>query len=105
MEAVLAEHPAVAQVAVIAAPDPVRDEEVLSFVVLSPDALASLETATSIQDHCLARLAYFKAPGYVAFIDALPTTSTNKVQKAKLADFAFDPRLRFDLRTRKRRPQ
>jgi non-ribosomal peptide synthetase component E (peptide arylation enzyme) len=53
----------------------------------------------------LERLAYFKAPGYVAFIDALPTTSTNKVQKAKLADFAFDPALRFDLRGRKRRPQ
>jgi acyl-coenzyme A synthetase/AMP-(fatty) acid ligase len=105
VEAALADHPAVAQVAVIAAPDPVRDEEVLSFVVLRPTASASLETAISIQDHCLARLAYFKAPGYVAFIDALPTTSTNKVQKAKLADFAFDPDLRFDLRGRKRRTQ
>jgi len=105
VEAALADHPLVAQVAVIAAPDPVRDEEVLSFVVLNPNAQASLETAISIQDHCLARLAYFKAPGYVAFIDALPTTSTNKVQKAKLADFAFDPDKRFDLRGRKRRPQ
>jgi acyl-CoA synthetase (AMP-forming)/AMP-acid ligase II len=105
VEAALADHPAVAQVAVIAASDPVRDEEVLSCVVLSRHAQASLETAISIQDHCLARLAYFKAPGYVAFIDALPTTSTNKVQKAKLADFAFDPALRFDLRGRKRRPQ
>jgi acyl-CoA synthetase (AMP-forming)/AMP-acid ligase II len=105
VEAALADHPAVAQVAVIAAPDPVRDEEVLSCVVLNPEARPSLETAVSIQDHCLARLAYFKAPGYVAFIDALPTTSTNKVQKAKLTEFAFDPALRFDLRGRKRRPQ
>ena len=105
VEAALAEHPAVAQVAVIAAPDPVRDEEVLSFVVLNPGTAPSRETAVSIQDHCLERLAYFKAPGHVAFIDALPTTSTNKVQKAKLTDFAFDPALRFDLRGRKRRPQ
>jgi acyl-CoA synthetase (AMP-forming)/AMP-acid ligase II len=103
VEAALADHPSVAQVAVIAAPDPLRDEEVLSFVVLRSGARPSLETATSIQDHCLERLAYFKAPGYVAFIDALPTTSTNKVQKAALADFAFDPDLRFDLRGRKRR--
>jgi acyl-CoA synthetase (AMP-forming)/AMP-acid ligase II len=105
VEAALAEHPAVAQVAVIAAPDPVRDEEVFACIVLKKQGAASLELARSIQDQCLERLAYFKAPGYVAFIDALPTTSTNKVQKAKLTDFAFDPALRFDLRVRKRRPQ
>jgi acyl-coenzyme A synthetase/AMP-(fatty) acid ligase len=105
VEAALADHPAIAQVAVIAAPDPVRDEEVLAFVVLNAQTRPSLETAVSIQDQCLERLAYFKAPGYVAFIDALPTTSTNKVQKARLADFAFQPDLRFDLRSRKRRPQ
>jgi len=105
VEAALADHPAVAQVAVIAAPDPVRDEEVFACIVLKERGAASLELARSIQDHCLARLAYFKAPGYVAFIDALPTTSTNKVQKARLADFAFDPDKRFDLRGGKRRPQ
>ena len=105
VEAALADHPAVAQVAVIAAPDPVRDEEVFACIVLQEQKTASLELAQSIQDQCLERLAYFKAPGYVAFIDALPTTSTNKVQKAKLADFAFDPNKRFDLRARKRRPQ
>jgi acyl-CoA synthetase (AMP-forming)/AMP-acid ligase II len=103
VEAALADHPAVAQVAVIAAPDPVRDEEVMACVVSRERNLANLETATSIQDWCLERLAYFKAPGYVAFIDELPTTSTNKVQKAKLADFALDPQRRFDLRERKRR--
>jgi acyl-CoA synthetase (AMP-forming)/AMP-acid ligase II len=104
VEAVLAEHPAVRQVAVIAAPDEVRDEEVLACVVLHLKEDSSLETATSIQDWCLQRLAYFKAPGHVAFIDELPTTSTNKVQKAKLAEFPLDPRRRFDLRARKRRP-
>jgi acyl-CoA synthetase (AMP-forming)/AMP-acid ligase II len=105
VEAALADHPAVAQVAVIAAPDPVRDEEVFACIVLRDQGTAGLELARSIQDHCLAQLAYFKAPGYVAFTDALPTTSTNKVQKAKLADFAFDPDKRFDLRGRKRRAQ
>jgi acyl-CoA synthetase (AMP-forming)/AMP-acid ligase II len=103
VEAALAGHPAVAQVAVIAAPDPVRDEEVMACVVLPPGVSASRETALSIQDWCLERLAYFKAPGHVAFLQQLPVTSTNKVQKARLADFAVNPSNSFDLRERKRR--
>jgi acyl-CoA synthetase (AMP-forming)/AMP-acid ligase II len=104
VEAVLAEHPAVRQAAVIATPDEVRDEEVLACVVLNEKYPSDDATARSIQSWCLERLAYFKAPGHVAFIDELPTTSTNKVQKARLADYALDPARRFDLRTRKRRP-
>src|SRR5205085_3929423 len=103
VEAALADHPAVAQVAVIAVPDPLRDEEVMACVVLKNRDLAIPETATSIQQWCLERLSYFKAPGHVAFVDELPTTSTNKVQKAKLADFQFDPARRFDLRDGKKR--
>jgi acyl-CoA synthetase (AMP-forming)/AMP-acid ligase II len=103
VEAALADHPAVAQVAVIAVPDPLRDEEVMACVVSKRKADANLETATSIQEWCLERLSYFKAPGHVAFVDELPTTSTNKVQKAKLADFQFDPARRFDLREGKKR--
>jgi acyl-CoA synthetase (AMP-forming)/AMP-acid ligase II len=103
VEAALAGHPAVQQVAVIAAPDPVRDEEVMACIVLRENSFSRKETAVSIQDWCLERLAYFKAPGYVAFVDQLPVTSTNKVQKAKLADFAVDPARRFDLRERKKR--
>ena len=103
VEAAMAGHPAVAQVAVIAVPDPVRDEEVMACVVLTQKALLSQETAISIQDWCLERLSYFKAPGHVAFLDALPTTATNKVQKAKLADFAVKAADSFDLRERKKR--
>jgi acyl-CoA synthetase (AMP-forming)/AMP-acid ligase II len=103
VEAALAGHPAVGQVAVIAVPDSVRDEEVMACVVLNPGRPASRETALAIQDWCLERLAYFKAPGHVAFVDSLPTTATNKVQKAKLADFAFDAARSYDLRERKKR--
>ncbi len=103
VEAALAGHPAVGQVAVIAAPDSVRDEEVMACVLLAPNAQADRETALSIQDWCLDRLAYFKAPGHVAFLAELPVTSTNKVQKARLADFAVNPSNSFDLRERKRR--
>jgi acyl-CoA synthetase (AMP-forming)/AMP-acid ligase II len=101
VEAALAGHPAIGQVAVIARSDPVRDEEVMACVV--PVGSVSEATAISIQDWCLERLAYFKAPGYVAFLKELPVTSTNKVQKAKLADFAVNPSDCYDLRSRKRR--
>ena len=103
VEAALAGHPAIAQVAVIAVPDPVRDEEVMACVVLHEQKEKSRNTAISIQDWCLERLAYFKAPGHVVFVDSLPTTATNKVQKAKLADFAFSAADSFDLRERKKR--
>ncbi|HEV7477914.1 MAG TPA: AMP-binding protein [Burkholderiales bacterium] len=103
VEAALAGHPAIQQVAVIAAPDPVRDEEVMACVILTDQKQKNIETAKSIQDWCLERLSYFKAPGYVAFLDELPVTSTNKVQKGKLADFAVNPSNCFDLRDRKKR--
>ena len=103
VEAVVAGHPAVAQAAVIAKPDEVREEEVMACVVLAGGHAASEATAVSIQDWCLERLAYFKAPGHVAFLAELPVTSTNKVQKARLADFAIAPQRSFDLRSRKRR--
>jgi acyl-coenzyme A synthetase/AMP-(fatty) acid ligase len=103
VEAAMAGHPAIAQVAVIAVPDSIRDEEVMACVVLQHGHAMALETALSIQDWCLERLAYFKAPGHVAFLDSLPTTATNKVQKAKLADFAVKAADSFDLRDRKKR--
>jgi acyl-CoA synthetase (AMP-forming)/AMP-acid ligase II len=103
VEAVLADHPAVRQVAVLGVADAVRDEEVMACVVLDASRAPDRDSAVSIQDWCLERLAYFKAPGHVAFVDSLPLTSTNKVQKAKLTDFAFDSARSFDLRERKRR--
>jgi len=103
VEAALAGHPAIGQVAVIAVPDAVRDEEVMACVVLQGSHPRSRATAISVQDWCLERLAYFKAPGHVAFVNSLPTTATNKVQKAKLADFAFNAADCFDLRERKKR--
>ena len=103
VEAALADHPAVKQVAVIAVPDDLRDEEVMACVVLNEKFPENLATARSIQDSCLQSLRYFKAPGHVAFLDELPVTATNKVQKAKLAEFALDPAKNFDLRDRKKR--
>ena len=48
----------------------------------------SEETAASIVAHALDQLAYYKAPGYVAFVDALPLTPSQKIQRGELRTLA-----------------
>jgi crotonobetaine/carnitine-CoA ligase len=106
VEACLLAHEAVAQVAVLAVPDELREEEVMACIVAVQAAVAGRALAMQLQDWCTARLAYFKAPGWVLFVDTLPTTGTQKVQKARIFPKGEDPRLQprvFDLRDRKRR--
>jgi len=106
VEACLLAHEAVAQVAVLAVPDEVREEEVMACVVPMPGAAPGRALAERIQDWCLGRLAYFKAPGWVLFVDRLPTTGTQKVQKTLIFPKGEDPRRRpdaLDLRDRKKR--
>jgi acyl-CoA synthetase (AMP-forming)/AMP-acid ligase II len=85
VESVLAQHPRVAAVAVAAAPDEVRGDEVLALIVRRDpqpgEDLGAL--AALITQHALQQLAYYKAPGYVAFVDALPLTLSQKVQRAQ----------------------
>lgn len=105
VEAVLAAHPAVARVAVMAVPDEWRDEEVLATVVLAPGHLAHESLAQSLQAHCLALLAYYKAPAWWVFRDSLPVTATNKVAKNLIFASGEDPRAQgLDLRAFKKRP-
>ncbi len=106
VEAVLQAHEAVAQVAVLPVADELREEEVLACVVPMPGAEAGPALAEALFEHCNARLAYFKAPGWVLFVDRLPTTGTQKVQKTHIFAAGEDPRGRagiVDLRPRKRR--
>ena len=90
VESVLNQHPAVKSSAVAATPDAVRGDEVLACIVLREDAdeTAKQQIATSIVDHALAQLAYYKAPGYIAFIDALPLTPSQKIQRGELRALA-----------------
>jgi crotonobetaine/carnitine-CoA ligase len=107
VEAVLQSHHAVAQVAVLAVPDELREEEVMACVVPMAGAAPDRALAQNLLAWCMERLAYFKAPGWVLFVDALPTTGTQKVQKTQIFPRGEDPRERrgiFDLRERKKRP-
>jgi len=90
VESVLNQHPAVKASAVAATPDEVRGDEVLACIVMreGTDASQPEQTAASIVQHALAQLAYYKAPGYVAFVDALPLTPSQKIQRGQLREMA-----------------
>ena len=62
--------------------------------------------ARALVEWCGERLAYFKVPGWVLFVDSLPTTGTQKVQKTQLFPEGQDPRRQagaIDLRGLKKR--
>jgi len=81
VESVLSLHPEVAQVAVIAVPDPKWGERVHA-VVIARDGCAPDEAA--LVAHCRDRLAGFKLPRSFAFIDAMPLSGAGKVLKNEL---------------------
>lgn len=99
VEEVLLTHPGVKQCAVISVPDDVRGEEVAACIVTTAGVAETDETAISICRFCLDRLAYYKAPGWIYFVDALPATATNKVRKRDLTTLTGDTNIaRFDFR-------
>ncbi|MCX7385002.1 MAG: AMP-binding protein [Alphaproteobacteria bacterium] len=89
VEGVLLQHPAVKAVAVAAVPDALRGDEVLACIVPQAKVTDGAALSADITAWCLTRLAYYKAPGYVAFLDALPLTATNKVQRGVLKEIAL----------------
>ena len=84
VEACIQACPEVAQAAVLAVPDPIREEEVMACVVLSAGIEADEIVARRLFDHCFKSLAYYKAPGFVHFRNDLPVTGTQKVQKHEI---------------------
>ena len=103
VEAALAGHPAISQVAVIAVPDPMRDEEVMACVVLRSTPRLVRTPRSRSRTGASSAWPTSRRRATSLFVEALPTTATNKVQKAKLADFAFKAADSFDLRERKKR--
>lgn len=90
VESVLNQHPAVKTSAVAATPDTVRGDEVLACIV-TRETIAESERARiaqSIVQHALDQLAYYKAPGYVAFVPELPLTASQKIQRGQLREMA-----------------
>ncbi|HEY2100810.1 MAG TPA: class I adenylate-forming enzyme family protein, partial [Pseudonocardia sp.] len=85
VEAVLFEHPSVADVAIVGVPDRSLGEEAVAVVQLRPGAVTGPSAAAALRGHLAERLAGFKVPRYVVFRSApLPRTATGKVLKRDL---------------------
>ena len=85
VEAVLLDHPAVQEAAVVGVPHTVLGEDVGAFVVCKPDA--SLDEPTLLA-FCAEHLADYKRPRHVRFVAELPRNATGKVMKHKLREQA-----------------
>jgi len=81
IENCLVKHEAVANAAVVPKPDAERGALVKAFVVLAPGHLASPRLAQDLQAHVRGKLAPYEYPKEIEFIDALPMTTTGKVQR------------------------
>ncbi|MCB1445031.1 MAG: AMP-binding protein [Rhizobiaceae bacterium] len=84
VEAALLSHPAVAECAVIGAPDDERGHIVKAHVVLKPGNEPGELTVKLLQDHVKAVIAPYKYPRAIVFSDSLPKTETGKIQRFKL---------------------
>ncbi len=81
-------HPAVALAAVVGKPDPVRTEVVKAFIVLKPEHAASETLAADIQGFVRTRLSAHEYPREIAFVDAMPMTTTGKIIRRLLREQA-----------------
>lgn len=86
VEAALLAHPAVAECAVVGAPDDARGEIVQAHVVLAEGHQPGEALAKLLQDHVKAEIAPYKYPRSVLFTEALPKTETGKIQRFRLKD-------------------
>lgn len=81
VEAILIQHPQIAEAAVIGVPDPVRDEAIKAFIVVGEGAELTVE---QVREFCQLKMARFKVPSVVEFTRSLPANSVGKIEKKKL---------------------
>jgi acyl-coenzyme A synthetase/AMP-(fatty) acid ligase len=84
VESALVSHPAVAEAAAVAAPDPERGSVVRAVVVLRDGEEPGDELARALQDHVKAETAPYKYPRIVEFAESLPKTASGKIKRAEL---------------------
>jgi 2-aminobenzoate-CoA ligase len=90
VEAVLLEHPAVAECGVVASPDPERGHVVKAYVVLRDGQTGDAALTRTLQDHVKAIIAPYKYPRAIEYVTTLPRTETGKLQRFALRRLAAE---------------
>ncbi len=83
IEEFLFTHPAVEQASVVGVPDPKYGEELCAWIKLKQGAAANED---EVREFCRGKLAHFKIPRYVRFVESFPQTVTGKIQKFKIRE-------------------
>jgi fatty-acyl-CoA synthase len=86
VEEVLYQHPKIVEAQVIGIPSREYGEEVMAWIQLKAGQTATVE---EIRQFCKERMAYFKVPKYVKFVDSFPMTVTGKIQKFKMREISI----------------
>lgn len=84
VESTLIEHEAVLECAVVGVSDDSDLIKPKAFVVLKDSAAASADLSAALVEHCIARMAPYKRPRWIEFVDELPKTATGKIQRFQL---------------------
>ncbi len=85
VESILMDHPDIIAAAVAPVPDAIRGDEVFACLNVADPSPARAE---EIINWALGQMAYYKVPGYIAFVDEIPLTATQKIQRAELKKLA-----------------
>ena len=85
VEMLIAKHDAVHEVAAVAVASDLSEDDVMVYVVKKPGAALS---EAQLVEFCSTTMSYYMVPRYVAFIDALPKTASEKIEKYKLTQMA-----------------
>jgi acyl-CoA synthetase (AMP-forming)/AMP-acid ligase II len=88
VEGVLANLDGIASVAVAPVPDETRGEEVFAMIVPREPRAIRARSPKQIARACAERLAYFKVPAHIAFVDVIPITATQKLQRGTIKALA-----------------
>jgi len=86
IEEFLYTHPGIEEVSVIGVPDEKFGEQICAWVQLKKD---SIITEDEIKEYCRGKIAYYKIPKYILFVEEFPMTVTGKIRKAEMREISI----------------